>query len=212
MIPHHGVRSNQLVTAEGLPSMPLPKLKKTIHCVTHLYQCCGFDLILGMADWQFDELREEFKGMALNITAAKDHVPKIECKIRAIKERILAIMSALPFQHLPAHVIIELINFCILWMNVIPSKMGCSMNFSLRTIMMCTSLDFKKHCKASFGAYCQVYNDTNLHNSMTKRTVDCICLGLNNNVQGSYKFFNLATQKKIVHGQFKAILMPKFII
>ena len=174
-----------LGTAEYLPSMTLPNLWKPILCVIHLYQCCSFELILGMADWQFDELRGTFRELALNTMAAQDHVQKVEHKIRVIKERVLAVMSTLPFQCLLAHVLNELINFCILWMNAVPPKAGCSMNFSPRTIMTHTLLDFKKHCKAPFGAYCQVYDDTNSHNSMAEQAIDCICLGPTGNIQGS---------------------------
>ena len=64
-----------------------------------------------MTDQQFDELRGVFRELALNITAAQDHVPKVECKIRVIKERVQAVMSTLPFKPLPACVLIKLINF-----------------------------------------------------------------------------------------------------
>ena len=50
------------------------------------------------------------------------------------------------------------------------------------------------------------------HNSMAERTIHCICLGPMGNNQGSYKFFNLAIQKKIVYGEIKVILMSKLII
>ena len=79
-----------LFTSEFLHSMTFPNLKQYI-----LSQI----------------LRDEFREITMNIMAAQDHVPKIEHRIRVIKERVEAIMSTLQFQHLPVHVLFKLINF-----------------------------------------------------------------------------------------------------
>ena len=64
-----------------------------------------------MTDQKFDELRDKFREMALKIMAAQDHVQNVERKIRVINKRVRAIVSTLSFQHLLAHVLIELISF-----------------------------------------------------------------------------------------------------
>ena len=75
-----------------------------------------------------------------------------------------------------------------------------------------TTLDFKKHCAIPFGSYCQVFWDKYPSNTPKEWTIAAICLGPTGNAQGGYKYYALATKKKIVQPQVIALPMTTEII
>jgi hypothetical protein len=97
--------------------------------------------------------------MILNTMVTSEHVPEIERQIRLVKERARAIWSTLPFKRISNRMIVELINFVVLWLNAFPPLSGVSKTYSTRTIMTGTTLDYKKHCKLPFGVYVETHED-----------------------------------------------------
>ncbi len=135
--------------------------------------------------------------IALNTTAVQEHAGEIERKIRVIKERASGTISTLPYKVLPKLVIIELLHFCMMWMNLFPVKSG-----GPRELVSRHKLDEKLHCRTPFGAYCEVHADPDITNTMEPRTRWGICLGPTGNLQGSYIFMSLTTGKRIVRCKF----------
>ena len=111
-------------------------------------------------------------------------------------------MNTLPYPQMPRLMIIELMHFCVMWMNAFPVKSGVSKKWSPRELISRHKLDAKLHCKAPFGAYCEVHTDPDITNTMEPRTKWGICLGPTGNMQGSYKFMSLSTGNKIVRRKF----------
>jgi hypothetical protein len=95
----------------------------------------------------------------LNTIAASEHVLDIERKISFLKERALAIRSALTFKAIPGRIIIELIYYVAFWFNAFPSKSGVSTTYSPQIIITGTNLDLKKYCKLPFGAYVEAHEE-----------------------------------------------------
>jgi len=89
-----------------------------------------------LMDNEFESLRSLIPIVSINTTAAKEHVPDVECQIRLIKERGRGIVNTLPFKKLPRIVIIELIYHVVLWLNGFPMKSGISPTLSLREIVI----------------------------------------------------------------------------
>ena len=87
----------------------------------------------------------------------------------------------------------EIIYFVVLWLNVFPAKKGVSQVYSPRELLVRWKLDYALHCKVLPGTYCEVHKKPSLSNSMTPRTHPCIACGLTGNLQGSVKFYCLAT-------------------
>ena len=101
----------------------------------------------------------------------------------------------------------------VLWLNAFPLKnSGVSANLSPRELVIRHKLDFKKHCRAQFGSYCEVHDEPVPTNSMTSRTTPAIVLGPTGNLQGTYKFFSLTTGKKLKRRQFTPYPMPDTVI
>ena len=78
-------------------------------------------------------------------------------------------------------------------LNFFPAKGGVSTYYSPRMIMDQMNLDYTKHCTLPFGAYVQVYHESNPHNTSVSRTRDGIYLRPNNNFQGGHEVMDLNT-------------------
>ncbi len=79
-----------------------------------------------MMDMEFKKLVDLLPNVATNTTAAQEHVGEIEQRIQVIKERARGTMNTLLFFQLPRLMIIELMHFCVVWMNTFPVKLGVS--------------------------------------------------------------------------------------
>ena len=150
-----------------------------------------------MMDMESNKLKDLLTHIALNTTVAREHVGEIEQKIRVTKERARGTINTLPYKKLPRLMVIELLHFCVMWMNSFPVKSGISEKWSPCELVSRHKLDAKLHCKAPFGSYCEVHVDPEIANTMDPRTKWAICLGPTGNLQGSYKLLSLATGKKV---------------
>jgi hypothetical protein len=205
-------RGISLVTIEYLPSRTAKRLAITLERAIKVYTRGGFVVQTMMMDMEFEKLVDLLQNVTINTTAAREHVGEIERKIRVIKERARGTMSTLPYPQLPRLMTIELMHFCIMWMNAFPVKSGVSEKWSPRELISRHKLDAKIHCKTPFGAYCEVHTDPDITNTMEPRTKWGICLGPTGNMQGSYKFMSLSTGKKIVRRKFTEMPMTESVM
>jgi hypothetical protein len=150
-----------------------------------------------MMDMEFDKLKNLLAHVVLNTTAAREHVGEIERKIRVIKERARGTINTLLYKKLPRLMVIELLHFCMMWMNSFLVRSGISDKWSPQELVSTHKLDAKLHCRVPFGSYCEVHVDPEITNTMDPRTKWAICLGPTGNLLGSYKFLSLATGKKV---------------
>ncbi len=79
---------------------------------------------------EFEELRTMMPHVALNTTVPHEHVGKVEQKMRVIKKRARGTFNILPYKKLPKLMVIELLHFCVMWMNSFPMKSGMSEKWS----------------------------------------------------------------------------------
>ena len=115
-----------LVTIEHLPSRTAKRLVHTLERVFRIYATAGFIIQTAMMDMEFEKLRSLMPRVALNTTAAREHVGEIERKIRVIKERARGTFNTMPYKKLPRVMVMELLHFCLMWMNSFPVKSGIS--------------------------------------------------------------------------------------
>jgi hypothetical protein len=71
-------RGISLVTIEHLPSRTAKRLAHNLKRVLMIYGSAGFVVQTAMMDIEFDKLKELLPNVALNTTAAREHVGKIE--------------------------------------------------------------------------------------------------------------------------------------
>ena len=205
-------RGLNLITAEHTPSRTAKLLAAGINRIIDLYARGGFQVGRILVDNEFEPLRSLVPIVAVNTTAAREHVPEIERKIWLIKERGRGILNTLPFKKMPSAILVELIYHIVLWLNAFPTKSGVSATLSPREIVLRHKLSFAKHCKSPFGTYCEAHDEPSPTNSMIPRSTPALVLGPTGNLQGTYKFYNIATGAKIKRQKFTPYPMPDSVI
>ncbi len=129
-----------------------------------------------------------------------------------IKERARGAFNTLPYKKLPKLMVIELLHFCVIWMNSFPVKSEVSKKWSPRELVSQHKLDATLHCRAPFVSYCKVHVDPEITNTLEPRTKWAICMGPTGNLQGSYKFLPLATGKKDTQRKFTKMPVTEAVI
>ena len=87
------------------------------------------------------------RGLTLNETSRDKHVGDIEQSIHTKKEHMRAIYNTLPFQKIPAQLVIEMTKTAMFWLNAFPVMGGASQDLSPHTIQTCQQVDYKHHCR-----------------------------------------------------------------
>jgi hypothetical protein len=107
-------RGINLVTAEHMPTRTAKQLVAGIVRIMDLYSHGGFQVGTVLMDNEFEKLHNLVPVLAVNATAAKEHVPEVKRRIRLIKERGRGILNTLPFKKMPQIMLIELIYHVVL--------------------------------------------------------------------------------------------------
>ncbi len=205
-------RGLNLVTTKFTPSRMAKQLAASITRMMDLYARKGFQVGTVLMDNKLEKLQNLVPIRAVNTTAAKEHVPEVEPKIRLIKKRGRGILNTLPFKRMPRLMLIELVYHVVLWLNAFPEKSGVSDTLSPREIVYWHKLDFAKHCKLPSGMYCEVHDEPAPTNTMVTRSTPAIVIGPTSNLQGTYKFFSLAMGKKVKRCTFTLYPMSDPVI
>jgi hypothetical protein len=155
-------------TIEAIPNKINIALVKCVQNVMKLYTRGGFKVTSALMDGEFEALRGNLadNGVILNTTARDEHVGDIERYIRTVKERVRAIYNMLPFQQIPARLVIEMTNYSVFWLNSFAHVNGISATMSPRVIITGQFIDFNRHCKYEFGEYVQTHEQHD--NSMSQ--------------------------------------------
>ena len=134
----------KFVTVEYLRTRTAKELSKNLKRVMKLYGRGSMIVQNILMDMEFDSTKDELMGKTVvDTSAAKEHVSKIERCIHTIKERCRAMASDLPFNCLHKTIVINLIYFCILWLNAFPVKNRVSQEFSPQFIVVQTKPSWK---------------------------------------------------------------------
>jgi hypothetical protein len=202
----------KFATIEHVPHRTKPILIKSLKKMFNIKKYRGFKVSTALMDNEFEPLRNDIKCTIMNTTASSEHVPKIVDQIRVIKESARAIRSTFSLKKLPNQMIIDLINFIVLWINSFPSSSGVSDTYSLRTIMTGTALDYEIHCRMPFRAYVETCEENTPTTMLVEKIRGAICIGPTSDFQASYKFLCLSTRRRIMRNQFREVPVPASVI
>jgi hypothetical protein len=100
----------------------------------------------------------------LNLAAALEHVGLIEHNIRFLKEKTRLIRHSLPFECIPALILIHMLLHTVQFMNSFPRKGGLN-HYPPSAIMTGEKLQMSQ-LQLKFGSYCQVAEDVTPCNSL----------------------------------------------
>ena len=184
----------KFVMAEHVPVRTVTHLSKHIKRVLDVYGRACFRIRTILMDGEFEKVKPFLPTLECNTMAAKEHVSKAEHMICMLKERMRGLLALLPFSHILRRMKIKFVYFIVLWLNAFPVKLGISMIYSPRELLVCWKLDYKKHdCRVLLGSYCKVHEEPVPTNTMVAHTHTCIALGPTENLQVSMQFYCLTT-------------------
>jgi hypothetical protein len=88
-------------------------------CSHYLQQ--GFQIVFIKGNGEFAPLEAwmatVYGAPKLNLASANEHIPEIERKIRVIKERVRAVIYSIPFNSLPARMLVHVVLFVTKQLN-----------------------------------------------------------------------------------------------
>jgi hypothetical protein len=131
----------------------------------------GFQIVFIKGDREFALLEAwmatVYGAPKLNLASANKHIPEIERKIRVIKERVRAVIYSIPFNSLPAWMLVHAVLFVVKQLNLFPVKGGLLSKLSPKQIML-GEVVYYKFCAMGFGRYCQIHEEGQPHNGIEK--------------------------------------------
>ncbi len=129
-------------------------------CGYYLQQ--GFQAVFIKGDGKFTPLEAwmatVYGAPKLNLASANEHVPEIERKIWVIKEWVRAVIYSIPFNSLPAWMLVHAVLFVTKQQNLFPMKGGLSLKLSPKQVMLGEVVQYK-FCAMGFGRYCQIHEE-----------------------------------------------------
>ena len=209
-------RGVRFATVQYRPHRTGKLLSDALYETIKLYKRAGFKVQTCLMDNEFNPLKALLSDICTINTAAKgEHVGEIERFIQTIKGKCRCISSEMRevgITHLPVAIIKAMVGFVVMWQNALRSKSGISKEHSPRELVLRWQLDYKKHMKTRFGAYCEVAEHADITNTQRARTTPAVCLGPTGNMQGTYKFFNLLTGHVVKRRSFTVLPYPSRMI
>ena len=205
-------RNIKFGTMEAVADRKEATLLKCIKGVVSLYRNAGFKVTTALMDGEFMPLHKGLAelGLRLNKTSRDEHVGDIERYIQTVKEQMWAIYNTLPFQKVPAWLVIEMAKTAVFWLNAFPVTGRASQDLSPCTILTGQQVDYKHHCHFQFGEYTQTHEEHN--NSMNPSTVGAFALQPVGNGQRSFYFLSIATGRVLNRLHATALQMPDDVI
>jgi hypothetical protein len=114
----------------------------------------GFQIVFIKGDGEFAPLEAwmamVYRAPKLNLASANKHVPEIERKIQVIMERVRVGIYSIPFNSLPARMLVHAVLFVTKQLNLFPVKGGLLLKSSPKQIMLGKVVHYK-FCAMGFG-------------------------------------------------------------
>ena len=185
-----------------------------LHKIYQMYMLRGFHIVEIAGDGEFAWIADQVASLpttpTLDLAAANEHVGLIERNIRFLKEKTRSLRHSLPFERIPALMLIRMVMHTVPFMNSFPRKGGLK-HYPPSAIMTGAQLHMSQ-LQLKFGSYCQVAEDVTPRNSLAARTRAAISLGPSGNLSGGHRFMALDTGKMIVRNRWKELPMPTAVI
>ncbi len=185
-----------------------------MHKIYRMYMQHGFHIVEIAGDGEFawiaDQVASLPTNLVLDLAAASQQVGLIECNIRFLKEKTWLICHSLPFEHIPALMLVRMVLHTVQFMNSFPRKGGLK-HYPPSAIMTGAQLHMSQ-LQLKFGSYCQVAEDVTPCNILAARMHGAISMGPSENLSGGQHFLALDTGKMIVRDCWKELPMPLAVI
>jgi hypothetical protein len=133
----------EIMLSSYLISQSKNKLGEALQAQINLLRSFGFDVSLVVVDPQksIESLKGSFPGTEIDASGAGDHMPKVDAKIRWIKEACRSILASLPYE-LPRNRIKDLVTYAVNRLNTWRTK-ALKDNVCPRSRMTGRKIDYK---------------------------------------------------------------------
>ena len=112
---------------------------KALKSMHNYYLQQGFSSVFIKADGEFKPLEPMmsllYGALRINLSSANEHMPEIEQRIWVIKERVQAVIYSMPFNSIPAKLLVHAVLFVVKQLNLFPMKGSVSARYSPMQIM-----------------------------------------------------------------------------
>ncbi len=127
-------------------------------------------------------LRTQFPGVVIDPCGAGDYVPKIDVRIRRLKEMYRTVKAGLPWV-LPKSRVKDLMMYCVSHTNL---RRTSALDGTVCRKVLFTGLkpNYRKELSLAFGDYVEVHTGTD--NTARERSVPCIALYPVGNATGTW--------------------------
>jgi hypothetical protein len=150
----------------------------------------------------------KFENVSIDVGGAGDFVPKVDVKIRRIKERFRSIKAGLKWK-LPPILAKDLMAYVVTRINSERSA-AINLNVAPKALFTGMRMDFRREFCLAFGDYCEVHDRTD--NTSRARSIPCLALYPCNNTTSSWAFLNLAMLQRIRRIQWMKMVTTEELI
>jgi hypothetical protein len=202
----------ELVITSHAVSQSKPKLGEGLQSHINLLRSYGFDVSLIRVDPQksLAGLKGSFPGVELDTGGAGDHLPKVDAKIRRVKETCRSIIAGLPYD-LPRNRVKDLVTYVV---NRLNTRRATSLadNVCPRTKLTGCKINYAREYLLGFGDYVECYDPKVRSNSMKARTEPCIALYPSANISGSWVMWSLGSETYVRRTHWRKLPVSELVI
>ncbi len=187
---------------------------QALHVTYKIYLLCGFQIVVIAGDQEFNLISDLIVSLptapTLDWAAASHDCGLIERNIRFLKEKICCLRYSLPFERVPAIMVVHMALHIVEFVNGFPQRGGVK-HHSPGEIMT-------DHClhandlQLAFGIYYQVAENVEPRSSLAPRMRPAIWLGNSGNLSGGQLFLALDSGQSIVRHQWVVLPVQPAVI
>jgi len=170
----------------------------------------GFEPTIVNADPHstFRSTQRDFPGVEVDVGGARDYVPKVDAKIRRLKEVYRAVKSGLQWQ-LPGSLVKDLVAYAVSRVNI-QCTLVLSENIAPRVAFTGMPVKYQKELRFAFGDYVEAHEGTD--NTSRPRNGACIALFPIGNATGSWQLFKIANRTRVRRSNMVKLVTSGFVV
>jgi len=156
----------------------------------------------------FRGMQRDFPGVEVDVGGARDYVPKVDAKIRRLKEVYKAVKNGLQWQ-LPGSLVKDLVAYAVSRINIQRTS-ALSENIAPRVAFTGMPVQYQKELRFAFGDYVEAHEGTD--NTSRPHSAACIALFPVGNSTGSWQLFKVSGRTRVRRTNMVKLVMSSLVI
>jgi hypothetical protein len=138
-------------------------------------------------------MQRDFPGVEVDVGGVRDYVPKVDAKIRHLKEVYRTVKSGLQWQ-LPGSLVKDLVAYAVSRINIQRTS-ALSENIAPRVAFTGMPVQYQKELRFAFGDCIEAHEGTD--NTSRPHSAACVALFPVGNSTGSWQLFKIASRTRL---------------